>query len=119
MNEYVEKALKRNGVILGDGQKKSAKKKSLSISVKLKKVKSYQKQQEIMCEWAEGWQKDMENILLQLRRAAMRDDHGEIMHMIDQLNGMCDKRFTGLGNAIRIVSDPDRDLTVGTDKDIE
>nr|DAE48584.1 MAG TPA: hypothetical protein [Caudoviricetes sp.] len=110
MNEYVEKALKRNGVILGDGQKKSAKKKSLSISVKLKKVKSYQKQQEIMCEWAEGWQKDMENTLLQLRRAAMRDDHGEIMHMIDRLNGMCNKRFVGLENAIHIISDSGRDL---------
>ena len=91
----------------------------MSISMKLKRAKTYQKQQEIMSGWAEEWQKDMENTLLKLRRAAMRDDHGEIMHMIDQLNGMCDKRFTGLGNAIRIVSDPDRDLTVGTDKDIE
>lgn len=72
-----------------------------------------------MQEWAEGWQQDMDNTLLRLRRAAMRDDHGEIMHMIDQLNGICNKRFTGLGNAIRIISDPDRDLKSEADKDIE
>ncbi|BFK94312.1 hypothetical protein [Blautia producta] len=117
MNEFVREAAKRNGII--SEEKKTGKKKHMSISMKLKRAKTYQKQQEIMSEWAEEWQKDMENTLLKLRRAAMRDDHGEIMHMIDQLNGMCDKRFTGLGNAIRIVSDPDRDLTVGTDKDIE
>ncbi|WP_343085129.1 hypothetical protein [Blautia producta] len=117
MNEFVREAAKRNGII--SEEKKTGKKKHMSISMKLKRAKTYQKQQEIMSEWAEEWQKDMENTLLKLRRAAMRDDHGEIMHMIDQLNGMCDKRFTGLGNAIRIVSDPDRNLTVGTDKDIE
>ncbi len=117
MNEFVREAAKRNGII--SEEKKTGKKKHMSISMKLKRANTYQKQQEIMSEWAEEWQKDMENTLLKLRRAAMRDDHGEIMHMIDQLNGMCDKRFTGLGNAIRIVSDPDRDLTVGTDKDIE
>lgn len=117
MNEFVREAAKRNGII--SEEKKTGKKKHMSISMKLKRAKTYQKQQKIMSDWAEEWQKDMDNTLLKLRRAAMRDDHGEIMHMIDQLNGMCNKRFTGLGNAIRIVSDPDRDLTVGTDKDIE
>ena len=117
MNEFVREAAKRNGII--SEEKKTGKKKHMSISMKLKRAKTYQKQQEIMSGWAEEWQKDMENTLLKLRRAAMRDDHGEIMHMIDQIKDMSDKRFTGLENAIRIVSDPDRDLTVGTDKDIE
>lgn len=119
MNEYVREAARRNGIISRSEENKPGKKKSQSISTRLKKAKTYERQQDIMQEWAEGWQQDMENTLLRLRRAAMRDDHGEIMHMIDQIKGMSDKRFTGLENAIRIVSDPDRDLTVGTDKDIE
>lgn len=36
----------------------------------------------------------------------MRDDHGEIMHMIDQLTGMSNKRFTGLKNVLQIITDP-------------
>ena len=108
MNEFVREAAKRNGIIIEE--KKTGKKKHMSISMKLKRAKTYQKQQEIMSEWAEEWQKDMENTLLKLRRAAMRDDHGEVMHMIDQIKGMSDKRFTGLENAIRIVSDQDRGL---------
>lgn len=32
------------------------------------------------------------------------------MHMIDRLNGMCNKRFVGLENAIHIISDSGRDL---------
>ena len=108
MNEFVREAAKRNGIIIEE--KKTGKKKHMSISMKLKRAKTYQKQQEIMSELAEEWQKDMENTLLKLRRAAMRDDHGEVMHMIDQIKGMSDKRFTGLENAIRIVSDPDRGL---------
>lgn len=117
MNEYVREAAKKNGIMHDDKRQKP--KRNLSISTKLRKVKSYQRQQDIMQEWAEGWQQDMDNTLLRLRRAAMRDDHGEIMHMIDQLNGICNKRFTGLGNAIRIISDPDRDLKSEADKDIE
>lgn len=119
MNEYVREAAKKNGIISRSEENKPGKKKSQSISTRLKKAKTYEMQQDIMREWAEGWQQDMENTLLRLRRAAMCDDHGEIMHMIDQLSGMSTKRFTGLGNAIRIISDPDRELNVKTDKDIE
>lgn len=119
MNEYVREAAKKNGIISRSEENKPGKKKNQSISTRLKRAKTYEKQQDIMQEWAEGWQQDMDNTLLRLRRAAMRDDHGEIMHMIDQLNGMCNKRFTGLGNAIRIISDPDRDLKSEADKDIE
>lgn len=106
MNEYVQKALKRNGVVMDDKLRNSGKKKNISISMKLKKANTYQKRKDITQEWAEAWQKDMDETLIKLRRAAMRDDHGEIMHMIDQLKGMSNKRFTGLKNVLQIITDP-------------
>lgn len=39
MNEYVQKALKRNGVVMDDRPRNSGKKKNISISMKLKKSK--------------------------------------------------------------------------------
>jgi len=85
-------------------------KKSKSIGRKLKETKTYQSQERALTSWVENWKNDQYNVISQLRAAAMRDDHGEIMHMIDQLNGMTEKRFTALYNVSRIVSDPERQL---------
>lgn len=47
---------------------------------------------------------------MKLRRAAEKNDHGEIMRMIDQLQGLTVKRFTGLDSVLKILSDPNRVL---------
>lgn len=84
--------------------------KNMGISDKLKKVRTYQTQQKILSDWIKNWNDDQSQVIHRLRLAAQRDDHSEIMHMIDQLQGMTAKRFTGLNNAMRLLSDPDRQL---------
>lgn len=86
------------------------KKKHLSIGNRLSKVKNYQTQQKILSEWAANWQTDQQNVIKRLRSAAMIDNHCEIMHIIDQLQGLTDKRFDALNNTLRTLSDPDRIL---------
>lgn len=81
-----------------------------SIENTLKHVSTYQAQQRALSNWAENWKEDQVNTINRLRMAAMRDDHGEIMHMIDQLCGMTEKRFTALNNVLYTISDPDRKL---------
>ena len=92
------------------------KKKNKSMKEKLK-VNSFQRQEKVLTEWASGWEKDQTDILKKLRWAAQNDDHGEIMHMIDQLDGMARRRFTALGNVIKIVSDPERNLDDNGDQE--
>lgn len=84
--------------------------KNKSISVRLKKVSTYETQEKILKDWREGWRKDQLLTIIRLRRAAEEDDHSEIMHMIDQLMGLTEKRFTGLESVLRILSEPDRKL---------
>lgn len=88
----------------------SGKKKNKSVGQRLKQAKSYQKQEEVLLDWAENWKNDQEDTIYKLRQAAWDDDHGEIMHMIDQLIGMTEKRFTALNNVVKTVSNPDREL---------
>ena len=86
------------------------KKKSKSIGVDLRKKKTYQAQQRLLSDWVVNWKSDQDNVIAQLERAARNNDRGEVFHMIDQLKGLTDKRFTALNNVLYIVSDPDRHL---------
>lgn len=81
-----------------------------SIGERLKTLKTFQSQEEALTAWAKNWKSDQENVIFKLRRAAMHDDHDTIMHMIDQLQGMTEKRFSALNNVARIVSNPQRQL---------
>lgn len=80
------------------------------ISRKLRGISTYESQQKTLDEWCENWRVDQVTTIIRLRRAAENDNHSEIMHMIDQLMGMSDKRFTALKNVFGILSDPDREL---------
>lgn len=84
--------------------------KNKSISGKIKKLKSYQTQQRVLSDWVKGWESDQKQVIQKLRWAAQHDDHGEIMHMIDQLSGLTEKRMIGLKNVLNIISNPDRKL---------
>lgn len=85
-------------------------KKKMTIGTILKRLGSYQRQQEALLEWAANWEKDQTDLIYKLRWAAQHDDHGKIMHMIDQLDGMTENRFSALNNVLRMLSDPDRKL---------
>lgn len=84
--------------------------KNKSISIKLRKAYTYERQEDVLKEWYEDWRKDQLLTIIKLRRAAESNDHSEIMHMIDQLQGMTENRFAGLKNVLNILSDPDREL---------
>ncbi|RZT00890.1 hypothetical protein EV209_1326 [Cuneatibacter caecimuris] len=73
-------------------------------------ISTYESQQKTLDEWCDNWRLDQVSTIISLRRAAENDNHSEIMHMIDQLMGMSDKRFTALKNVFGILSDPDREL---------
>lgn len=81
-----------------------------SIGEKLKKVRTYQSHQKYLSDWAKNWKDDQSSVIKKLRYAAQHDDHSEIMHMIQQLEGMTEKRFTALNNVLRTISNPDRIL---------
>lgn len=86
------------------------KQKTKAIGTRLKNVKTYQSQQKVLSEWSSNWEDDQTDTIYKLRWAAQHDDHGQIMHMIDQLQGMTNRRFTALNNVLRTISDPDRKL---------
>ncbi|MFR3659027.1 MAG: hypothetical protein ACLTWK_12250 [Eisenbergiella sp.] len=91
--------------------------KNRGIGESLKRARSYQKQAEILFDWVINWKSDQQKVIHELRVAAQRDDHGTIMHKIQQLEGMTEKRFTALGNVVKTVSNPDRVLKDERDKE--
>ena len=80
--------------------------KNRSIGEKLKRINTYETQQKVLSEWVKNWKEDQENVIKRLRNAATHDDHSEIMHMIQQLEGMTEKRFVALNNVMRTISNP-------------
>lgn len=84
--------------------------KNRSIGEKLKRINTYETQQKVLSEWVKNWKEDQENVIKRLRDAATHDDHSEIMHMIQQLEGMTEKRFVALNNVMRTISNPERKL---------
>jgi hypothetical protein len=84
--------------------------KSKSIGMKLKKVRTYETQERVLSEWVDNWEDDQLATIKKLRAAATRDDHSEIMHMIQQLEGLSVKRLGALRNVMKTVSDPERQL---------
>lgn len=92
-----------------------------TIGARMKSVKSYQKQKEILLDWSKNWKDDQSTVIHRLSRGVAKNDIGEIKYMLDQLRGMTEKRFTGLDNIIGMVCDPDRVLidARGLDDELE
>lgn len=86
------------------------KKSKKTVSARLRNSRSYQGQQGLLIDWANAWEEDYRQTIEKLRRAAVNDDHGNIMRSIDQLTGMGNKRYNTLRTIIDIVSDPTRNL---------
>lgn len=86
------------------------KKKNKTTAQKLKSCKSYEGQEKLLNEWKENWYQDQRKTVYLIRQAAMKNDHNTIMHMIDILQGMTEKRFGTLENIIKIINNRDYEL---------
>ena len=84
--------------------------KTKSIGMKLRRVRTYETQERVLSEWVDNWEDDQLETIKKLRAAATRDVHSEIMHMIQQLEGLSVKRLGALRNVVKTVSDPERQL---------
>lgn len=81
-----------------------------TVTERIKKARTYQTQQRVLSEWADGWEADLSNVIDALNKAIDRGDHERAAHMVARLDGMRKKRFTALNNVLRILSDPERRL---------
>lgn len=79
-----------------------------SISKKMESTHTYQRQEEILLEWADSWEKDFNRTHELIRTAIISRDIGAAMHYSDQLRGLTEKRFQALENIIYKVCDPER-----------
>lgn len=84
--------------------------KNKPIGKRMKSLKSYQTQQKVLSDWSANWKQDQLKVITQLEAAARINDRGEVFHMIDQLKGLTEKRFTALNNVLYMLTDPDRKL---------
>lgn len=85
-------------------------KKKRSIGEKMKKVSTYQQQEEILLDWADAWEKDFNRTHDLIRLAIKERDIGSAMRYSDQLMGLTEKRFQALENITHKVCDPKRIL---------
>ena len=84
--------------------------KNRSISIELKRKKTHLAQQRLLSKWVVNWQNDQLNVIKKIELAARNNDISEVFHMLDQLRGISDKRFSALNNIFNIVTDPERQL---------
>ena len=83
-------------------------KKSKSIGEKMKSTHTYQRQEEILLDWADAWEKDFNRTHDLIRLAIKERDIGSAMRYSDQLRALTEKRFQALENIIHKVCDPER-----------
>lgn len=81
-------------------------KKSKSIGEKMKSTHTYQRQEEILLDWADAWEKDFNKTHDLIRMAIKERDIGSAMRYSDQLRALTEKRFQALEN--NKVCDPER-----------
>lgn len=86
-------------------------KKHKSVTQKLSRIRTYQTQQVLLSGWTEDWKNDQESTVRKLRKAYEQGDFQRVEHMIRRLEAINEKKFQALNNVLRIVSDPDRQLT--------
>ena len=85
-------------------------KKSKSIGEKMKSTHTYQRQEEILLDWADAWEKDFNKTHDLIRMAIKERDIGSAMRYSDQLRALTEKRFQALENIIHKVCDPERTM---------
>lgn len=83
-------------------------KKTKSIGEKIKSTHTYQRQEEILLDWADAWEKDFNRTHDLIRLAIKERDIGSAMRYSDQLRALTEKRFQALENIIHKVCDPER-----------
>ena len=83
-------------------------KKTKSIGEKMKSTHTYQRQEEILLDWADAWEKDFNRTHDLIRLAIKERDIGSAMRYSDQLRALTEKRFQALENIIHKVCDPER-----------
>ena len=83
-------------------------KKTKSIGEKMKSTHTYQRQEEILLDWADAWEKDFNRTHDLIRLAIKERDIGSAMRYSDQLGALTEKRFQALENIIHKVCDPER-----------
>ena len=83
-------------------------KKTRSIGEKMKSTHTYQRQEEILLDWADAWEKDFNKTHDLIRIAIKERDIGSAMRYSDQLRALTEKRFQALENIIHKVCDPER-----------
>lgn len=83
-------------------------KKTRSIGEKMKSTHTYQRQEEILLDWADAWEKDFNKTHDLIRMAIKERDIGSAMRYSDQLRALTEKRFQALENIIHKVCDPER-----------
>lgn len=76
----------------------------------MKKVSTYQRQEEILLDWADAWEKDFNRTHDLIRLAIKERDIGAAMRYSDQWEALNDKKFQALENVIHKVCDPQRIL---------
>lgn len=83
-------------------------KKTKSIGEKMKSTHTYQRQEEILLDWADAWEKDFNKTHDLIRMAIKERGIGSAMRYSDQLRALTEKRFQALENIIHKVCDPER-----------
>lgn len=83
-------------------------KKTKSIGEKMKSTHTYQRQEEILLDWADAWEKDFNKTHDLIRMAIKERDIGSAMRYSDQLRALTEKRLQALENIIHKVCDPER-----------
>lgn len=76
----------------------------------MRKVSTYQRQEEILLEWADAWEKDFNRTHDLIRLAIKERDIGAAMRYSDQWEALNDKKFQALENVIHMVCNPQRIL---------
>lgn len=83
-------------------------KKTKSIGEKMKSTHTYQRQEEILLDWADAWEKDFNKTHELIRQAVRAEEKGLALRYSDQLTALTQKRFQALENIIYKVCDPKR-----------
>lgn len=83
-------------------------KKHKAIGERMRSTHTYQRQEEILIEWADAWEKDFNKTHSFMREAIRAKNIGAALQYSDKLNALTEKRFQALENIILKVCDPDR-----------
>lgn len=82
----------------------------LSITQKLRKVRTKGKAVQVLTDWRESWERQFRDLIREMDRAKQRGDLRALGACIFQLNGMQEKLFTGIRAITQQLIQPDGPL---------